>query len=99
MAIRITCINKSAGWHEDPHHAISNFGWINDQNGQTGKSTRIAVYDWLKQNANNRAYVSDSQGNTVYVYPRENANGTKFLQTHADGTWTNNLLALPECVE
>jgi hypothetical protein len=35
MAIRITCINKSAGYHQDPHHAITNLGWVNDANGKT----------------------------------------------------------------
>lgn len=97
MAIRITCINKAEGWHEDPHHAISDLGWINDADGKSGKSTRIQVYDWLKASQANRAYVTDSRGNTAYVYPRENANGTKFVQTYADGTWTDNLLALSEC--
>ena len=98
MAIRITCINKAGGWHEDPHHAISDLGWINDADGKSGKSTRIQVYDWLKASQANRAYVTDSRGNTAYVYPRENTNGTTFVQTYADGTWTDNLLALPECV-
>jgi hypothetical protein len=98
MAIRITCINKSGGWHEDPHHAISHLGWTNDANGNTGKSTRLEVYNWLKENQSNQAYVKDGRGNTAYVYPREHANGTKFVQTYADKTWTDNLLALKECV-
>lgn len=97
MAVRITCINKSGGYHADPHHAIENLGWVNEQTGQTGKSTRLQVYDWLK-NQQGSAYVRDSRGNTAYLGPREHANGTCFVQTHADRVWTDNLLALPECL-
>jgi len=98
MAVRITCINKADGWHDDPHCAVSDLGWINDANGNTGKSTREAVYDWLKKSTSNEAYVKDRYGNVAFLYPRENAYGTRFVQTYADKKWTDNLLALPECV-
>lgn len=96
MAIRIICINKQQGYHQDPHHAISYLGWTEDGIGNTGKSTRLDVYDWLK-NKNGAAYVLDRFGNKAYLYPRENAAGTKFVQTYGDKVWTNNLLSLPEC--
>lgn len=95
--IRITCINKSGGFHLDPHHAISNLGWVNDTNGAPGKSTREQMYEWLR-NQNGSAYVLDKFGNKAYVFPRENEFGTKYVQTAADRAWTDNLLALPECV-
>ncbi len=97
MAIRITCINKSGGYHADPHHAISHLGWTADENGKTGKNTRVEIYDWIK-NQSGVAYVLDSRGNRARVGTREHANGTKYLQTYADQVWTDNLLALPECV-
>jgi len=31
MSVRITCINKSSGYHADPHHAIEYLGWTNEQ--------------------------------------------------------------------
>ena len=96
MAIRITCINKSGGYHQDPHHAISNLGWVNEADGKTGKSTRLEIYNWLK-NEKGQAYVTDRAGDKAYVYPRENANGTQYVQTYADNVWADNLLALPEC--
>lgn len=96
MAIRITCINKSDGYHADPHHAISDLGWINDQNNETGKSSRLVIYNWIKDESG-VAYVRDSRGNQARVGTREHSNGTKYLQTYADGIWTDNLLALPEC--
>jgi hypothetical protein len=96
MAIRITCINKSGGYHADPHHAISHLGWKNEETGNAGKSTRLEIYDWITDK-NGVAYVFDSRGNKAQVRTRENANGTKYLQTYADRVWTDNLLALPEC--
>jgi len=97
MAIRINCINKSYGYHQDPHHAIENVGWVNEETGKTGRSTRLEIYDWLKTQ-NGTAYVKDSTGNVAYVGTREHSNGTKFVQTYADKVWTDNLLSLPECV-
>lgn len=96
MTIRITCIKKSGGYHDDPHHAISDLGWTNDQSSETGTSSRLQVYDWIK-NQNGVAYVRDARGNQARVGTREHANGTKYVQTYADGAWTDNLLALPEC--
>lgn len=96
MAIRITCIKKSNGYHEDPHHAISELGWINEQTNKTGTSTRLEIYDWIK-NKNGVASVIDARGNKTRVGTREHSNGTKYLQTYADGVWTDNLLARPEC--
>jgi len=96
MSVRITCINKSSGYHADPHHAIEYLGWTNEQSGETGKSTRLEVYDWIK-NKSGTAYVRDDRGNTANVGTREHTNGTKYLQTYADKFWSDNLLALPEC--
>jgi len=50
---------------------------------------------WVEQG--NKAYVQDVDGKRVYCYVRSSINGTKFLQTQADGEWKNNLLSLPEC--
>jgi Protein of unknown function (DUF3892) len=96
MSIRITCIKKSGGYHADPHYAISELGWINEQTRETGTSARLVVYDWIK-NQNGVAYVRDSRGNQARVGVREHANGVKFVQTYADRVWTDNLLAQPEC--
>lgn len=96
MTIRITCINKDHGYHDNPHEAISELGWTNEATGESNRSERLTIYEWLK-NKNGQAYVVDRFGNKAYVYPRENANGTKFVQTYADRVWTDNLLSLPEC--
>ena len=98
MAIRIMCINKAGGQHYDPHTAITNLGWVNESDGKTGKNTRVEIYNWLKEKAANQAYVRDQFGNVAYLGTRESQHGTQFVQTYRDKTWTDNLLALPECV-
>lgn len=96
MAIRITCINKSNGYHQDPHHAIERVGWINEETNKQGSNTRLEIYNWIK-NENGSAYVKDARSNVAHVGTREHSNGTKFLQTYADSVWTDNLLSLNEC--
>ncbi|GAN91770.1 hypothetical protein Gbfr_091_001 [Gluconobacter frateurii M-2] len=96
MSVRITCINKDGGNHENPHTAISYLGWINEETRETGKSTRLELYDWIK-NKNGYAYVRDASGNTVSVGTAETERGTKYVKTYRDKTWTDNLLSLPEC--
>ncbi|KQK26581.1 hypothetical protein AR438_04845 [Chryseobacterium aquaticum] len=95
MAIRITCINKDNGYHQNPNLAITHLGWIGED-GKSNKSTRLEIYDWIK-NQNGIAYVTDYFGNKVNVFTAETINGTKYLKTAADNTTTNNLLSLPEC--
>jgi hypothetical protein len=95
MAIQIVCINKSGGYHADPHHAIEYLGWM--EGSELKKTGRVTLHDWLKESDNNKAYVQDDQGNRAYIGPREHSNGTKYVQTYADGKWSDNLLALKEC--
>jgi hypothetical protein len=95
MPIRVTCIKKSGGYHENPHEAISTFGWIEDGTENTGQTDREAMWNWVT--AGGHAYVKDAQGNVARVYAKTNSRGTHFLQTEADGTPADNLLKLPEC--
>ena len=97
MSVRITCISKDGGNHENPHVAISDLGWIEDGTGDTGRCSRVQMYDWIKHN-NGHAYVRDGFGNAVRVGTAETAHGTKYVRTYRDAVWTDNLLALPECV-
>jgi len=97
MTVRITCINKDGGNHENPHVAITDLGWIEDGTNDEGKSSRLAMYDWIK-NKGGKAYVRDAYGNTAWVGTAETVTGTKYVRTYRDSTWTDNLLALMECV-
>jgi hypothetical protein len=96
MSIRIICISKASGDHENPYIAISNLGWINESTGNSGKITRTDLYDWIKERG--EAYVKDSKGNIAYLTAELSQRGTKFVKTKPDDTKTDNLLSLPECV-
>ena len=96
MSVRITCINKDGGNHENLHVAISTLGWTNEETGESGVSTRLVMYDWIKDQ-NGYAYVRDANGNTARVGTAETSRGTKYVRTYRDNVWTDNLLSLPEC--
>jgi hypothetical protein len=95
MSVRITCIKKSGGYHEDPHEAISTFGWTNEQTGASDTSTREQMWEWVTNGG--EAYVKDAYGNVARVLAKTNSRGTHYLQTEANGQLTDNLLKLPEC--
>lgn len=95
MSVRIVCINKDNGNHENPHEAISHYGWANESTNSTGKNDRLSMVNWVKKG--NKAYVKDRFGNVAYCMVRKSPKGTEFLQTVSDGRYTNNLLSLPEC--
>lgn len=97
MAIRITCINKDGGNHQNPHEGITHFGWINEETRTVGKSTRAIMVDFLK-NQGGKAYVKDAGGNVAYVGVITPTNTIPYLRSYADGKWTDNLLSLDECI-
>lgn len=96
VAVRITCINKANGYHENPYVAIESLGWLNEQSGKTGKSSRETMYDWLV-NKGGTAYVT-AGGAKAELIGKISPHGTKYVQTRADSTDRDNLLKLPECV-
>lgn len=96
MSVRITCINKDGGNHYNPHEAISRLGWVEDGTAKTGNSSRLELYDWIK-NQQGVAYVRDQFGNQARVGTAETERGTKYVRTYSNGKWSDNLLALPEC--
>lgn len=93
MAINITGVRKPGGV-QNPHEAISFYRWLEDGTGKSGITDRNTVVGWVV--AGTRAYVQDARGQ-VDCRVRASAADTRFLQTYADGRWTDNLLSLPEC--
>lgn len=93
--VRITCIRKDGGNHQNPHEGITNFGWVNEQTRAMGESTRSQMVDFLERQKGT-AYVEDSMGNVAYIGVITTTWGSKYLRTHSDGKWTDNLLSLPE---
>jgi Protein of unknown function (DUF3892) len=96
MAVRITCIRKDNGNHENPYLAIESLGWINESNRQAGESSRLEMYDFIVHQ-NGQAYVTDSRGDKAYLEGKISSLSNKFVRTIPDGIKADNLLKLPEC--
>jgi hypothetical protein len=97
MSIRITCISKAAGDHENPYVAISKLGWVNMLNPtEKRSSTRMEMYDFVLKRG--EAFIYDRTGTIrskliCAISPKE----TKFVKTQPDSTKKDNLLELGEC--
>lgn len=94
MSVRITCISKDGGNHENPYTAISELGWTEDGTGKRDRSTRLQMYDFVQ--GGGVAYVL-SGNDKAYLTTAVTALGTKYVKTKPDDTKRDNLLSLPEC--
>lgn len=85
--VQVRCINKQP--RNDTHHGITHLG------GQDWKWPRADVIRSIENKTN--TFYTLVHGNRATVEVRDGEYG-KYVQTHADGKWNDNLLALPECV-
>ena len=74
------------------HEHIANVRWQNPGGGQTQEASTAGMVAWLKEGGDHAARVRD--GSTSVLVGVVNAS-PPYLRTHADGVWTDNLLALP----
>jgi hypothetical protein len=84
--VLVTCINKQP--RNNPHEGITHLG------DATWRWTRQDVITSIEAGAN--TFYTQVDGKRANVGVNNGPNG-KYVQTHADGQWNNNLLALPEC--
>lgn len=87
--VRCTAIRMSAGGYRHEH--ITHIRW-EGSNG-TGVSTRAEMVAYVERGE--KAYVKDKQGDVAFLRVRVSSAGNKYVQTYADGIWSDNLLALP----
>lgn len=85
--VQVKCINKQP--RNDRHEGITHLG------GAGWKWTRVEVIQSIEGRTNTFfTYVNGKRSNVGVV---EGPNG-KYVRTHADNAWNDNLLALVECV-
>lgn len=90
MRVRFTAVHLVGG---NGHQHIANLQAVDSVTGRLYNDTRAAWVAFIEQRGNS-GFVHDRYSNQVEVYV--NSNGyTKWVQTYADGIWTDNLLALP----
>ncbi len=86
--VQVACINKQP--RNNPHEGITHLG-----NAQVGwKWPRSQVIESIEQKAN--TFYTLANGTRADIGVVDGPNG-KYVRTYADGVWTDNLLALPEC--
>lgn len=90
VSIRFTAIRLSGG---TTHQHITRLWWTNPSTSKTDDNSRAELAAWIEKGG--KAYVEDRYGNRVDVGVVTPPVGEKYLRTHADGKWTDNLLALP----
>jgi len=85
--VQITCIRKPHP--QSPHEHITHVG-----NSQ-GVWTRDQVVGWIDRGEH--TFYTSVAGKRADISVRREVGKAPYLQTHADGFWNNNLLALPQC--
>ena len=93
MAVRITCINKSNGFHENPYTAITDLGWLNPNTGENGRNTREQMYDWIKSGG--QAYVQSgaATAEVIQLYRRTGRSTSRRARTARIATISSNSAA------
>lgn len=84
--VQVTCINKQP--RNNRHEGITHLG------GAGWRWTRQQVVDSLDAKTN--TFYTLIGGKRANVGVVDGANG-QYVRTYADGVWSNDLLALPEC--
>ena len=90
---QIDCINKPD--RDSAHERITHVGGPQPSGSGRWKDTVPNVIKMIEGKAH-RFYTRDG-GKIAWVGVRTSAAGNKYIQTHADGVWNNNLLAQREC--
>ncbi|MDX6278909.1 MAG: hypothetical protein QOJ72_3037 [Nocardioidaceae bacterium] len=77
--------------HGPRHEHIERYVWVNDV-GAGDASDKATMIDWMEKGGS--VYV-ETGGDRVPVGVVRPHVGEPYLRSHADGKWTNDLLALP----
>jgi hypothetical protein len=75
------------------HEHIAGVEWVHQPGGAAQQSTREQVVEFIDKN-NGDVRVRDGQRD-VHVGVVKESVRMPYIRTHADGKWSNNLLALP----
>lgn len=91
MDILITHVRITTGGSH--HWHIARLKGYDPATRQPYDATRAEWVDYIEKGG--KAHTRDSRGNVAYLRVRQTVNGLKYVQTYADGIYSDNLLALP----
>ena len=77
----------------DTHQSINDYKFRDDTSLSTEWKTKAEGVAYVR--ANPGSTKCSGGGKDIQVYVHDNASGPDYLQTIADGQWSDNLLALP----
>lgn len=84
--VKVTCINKQP--RENKYEGITHLG------GSNWKWTRAEVIASIDAGTN--TFYTETNNSRANIGVIDGPNG-KYVRTHANGKWNDNLLSLPEC--
>ncbi|HEX6700874.1 MAG TPA: DUF3892 domain-containing protein [Gaiellaceae bacterium] len=88
IVVHIYSVSLSGG---SGHQHITRVRWKNPDTDETGENSTSAMVDWIK-NESGKAYVCGGGHLARVLVVKANP---EYIRTHADGEWSDNLLALP----
>jgi hypothetical protein len=93
LFLSVLVLRRPSGDYGIQHEPITYIRWL--QNGTTTAkiSTPAEMVAFVEDDG--KAYVKDSAGDVAFLGVRLSSAGNKYVRTHADGIWNDNLLALP----
>lgn len=91
MAVQITHVRFNG--YARSEETIVRYKWLNPSDGTSSDNDKPSMVDFI-DNQKGEAYVGSGPSKVAVgvVHP---TTGQPYLRTHADGTWTNNLVNLP----
>lgn len=100
MTTTFKCIAKRMTGGQRHEH-VSQLWWLKCIDGrettEAGSSTRDQMVSFIEKNGNTSVWCPDQDPKRQSAWVHVNHNGpNKYVQTVADGRWTDNLLALPD---
>ena len=90
MAVRVTHVRMTPGGATHEHAA--SVRWEDQIQGSAGSSTVAEMVSFIE--GGNQAYTHEG-GLRAEIHVRRPQWSSPFIQTQADGVWSNNLLSLP----
>lgn len=102
MAVRIIKIKPKPNLNPSSdgvseHLSIEKFQWTNEENQQSGITTRALMFDWIV-NKKGKAYVRKPDSTTVPIYGATST-GQQYIRSIENRKWTDELLSLDTITE
>jgi len=87
--IYVTAIRPSTA---STYKGITHYRWLNSADGKAGTTEKLDMVAFLDKPTSKAQVAGEDGPATLGVYED---GGVRYVRTHADGSWNNNLNSLP----